>query len=102
MRISDWSADVCSSDLRRAVDIEGDALAVDRRDHALQPAAPVLWQLQADLGALADEPREPLRREQRAIDAGRRHFQGVVAADRILDVELCRHLAADRLAVLDA
>src|SRR3546814_4742152 len=71
--------DVVEADFdRRAVDIEGDALAVDRRDHALQPAAPVLWQLQADLGALADEPRELLRREQRRSEEHTSELQSLM------------------------
>src|SRR5690606_42107170 len=47
--------------------------------------------------------RSELRRgDQHPVDAGRRHLARVVAADRILDVELGGDLAADRLAVLDA
>src|SRR5690606_20168894 len=84
--------DVVGPDLDgRAVDVERDASAVDRGDRALKPAATVLRQLQADLGLLADETLELLRREQRAVDAGGRHLQRVIAADRVLHVQLRRH-----------
>src|SRR5690606_19858929 len=43
---------------RLAVDVERDLVAVDAGDGALQPAPPVLRQLQADLGLLAGEARE--------------------------------------------
>src|SRR3546814_6700497 len=49
MRISDWSSDVCSSDLhRRAAEVCGEALGVDggRGDDHLQVAAPLQQLLQ--------------------------------------------------------
>jgi ribosome maturation factor RimP len=84
-----------------ALDLEADDTALDRRDAALQAAPAVLRQLQRDLRLLAREAREMRRVEQRTVHARRRDFERVVAADRILDVELRRNLTADRLAVLD-
>ena len=84
-----------------AVDVEHDVVAVDAQDPALQLAASVLRQLQADLGAFAEEAGELADREQRPVDAGRRHLQGVMAGDRIGHVQLRRHFTAHRFAVLD-
>src|SRR3546814_19734881 len=83
MRISDWSSDVCSSDLhRRAAEVCGEALGVDggRGDDHLQVAAPLQQLLQvaeqeidveAALVGLVDDDgvvgRQPARSEERRV-----------------------------------
>ena len=44
---------------------------------------------------------ELIQREQGTIHTWRGDFQGVIAADRIFDVQLGRHFAAHALAVID-
>ena len=86
-------------------------LAVDARTRCRSPSTrtirpcrrrrPSCGSFSATFAVLADEARELRRREQRPVDARRRHFQRVMAADRILDIELRGDFAADRLAILD-
>src|SRR6478735_7229696 len=93
---------VGGNDERRAIDIEGDVAVGDADDLALQAPAAILRKLQCDFGHVARESNEMSRREQRTLDPGRRHLEGVMRGNRIGDVELCRHFAADGFAVLDA
>jgi hypothetical protein len=84
------------------VDDEGDAALrlIDRFDATLQATTVFLRQLQGDLGRFAKVTTELLQVEQRAIHARRRHFQRVIAADRVFDVHLCGHFAAYPLTVV--
>src|SRR3546814_18669187 len=89
MRISDWSSDVCSSDLRRAVGslrlhrhdaesaFERRALSADRlkaddtdirrwRNAELSPRKAVPWSGTAEWPALREPGRQSTRRDQRA------------------------------------
>src|SRR3990172_73986 len=74
------------------------------RRHIHQPAGKILppqqRRLHLHLDRLADEPPEVLRRDQRPIEAGRRHLQGVLPRQRILDVEQRGKLPADSRAVV--
>src|SRR3990167_790992 len=69
------------------------------RRHAHQPAGKILppqqRRLHLHLDRLADEAPEVLRRDQRPIEAGRRHLQGVPPRQRVLDVEQRGKLPAD-------
>src|SRR3546814_5245708 len=75
MRISDWSSDVCSSDLRcrqRAADARGDAIGlvggfVDRHQ---------------DAEFVAADPRQRVAHAQRALDPARDGDQQFVARQR--------------------
>src|SRR3546814_9112063 len=65
MRISDWSSDVCSSDLRQHVHLVGRQLGKSERRHALAGAAEVA--------------RQHHRRVVRAMPAQDRHRFGKLA-----------------------
>src|SRR3546814_3928613 len=79
MRISDWSSDVCSSDLRAADDVA--QRAVRRLPHLLQA-----------------EFLDPLlvRRDGRALDADAVLLDGIRGVDRDLVVRLVALLHAQR------
>src|SRR3546814_2250368 len=77
MRISDWSSDVCSSDLRGAdVDLLADAPAVEERggDGGEEPARhDIAKPAQAERGRpdIAAEPERRIKLRLRRADAGR-------------------------------
>src|SRR3546814_16527392 len=48
MRISDWSSDVCSSDLLGIGDVEPTAANIDVTGNALKPIAPVHFRMVSD------------------------------------------------------
>src|SRR3546814_2250091 len=70
MRISDWSSDVCSSDLDRSGGVEGDAAVLQQ---PLEPAAaggkPALQALGRQAAAVfgGDEGAQLLRSEERRV-----------------------------------
>src|SRR3546814_11387033 len=78
MRISDWSSDVCSSDLRLAVEVAGVALGVVAAGHAVEqrPRAPVVEHAEdahrraAHLQLAADAVRAA---EQLLVEVGGNH-----------------------------
>src|SRR3546814_8458725 len=80
MRISDWSSDVCSSDLvlspvRREVEIDLAAAAADRVDpplHQLEPAEPVAGRLRAAHGIEGIAPDAAAEGTRRALES--KHF----------------------------
>src|SRR3546814_9129176 len=85
MRISDWSSDVCSSDLQRDYP-EGAWHHPRRCDAALPPAAPVRWlaELRArtvgEGGRLGDHGQASSQRGRRLLaDAGLRDRNGLVS-----------------------
>src|SRR3546814_19841019 len=106
MRISDWSSDVCSSDLHvldalvDQVALHGDVIleidlglaarrAVERRLGDVEIA------LLDDLGHLPEEEGEEQRADMRAVDVRVRHDEDLVVADPG-DVELLADAGAER------
>src|SRR3546814_981542 len=84
LRISDWSSDVCSSDLFLAGQQDGDMAVVGRQPHPRDPHVPVLDQFgpRADDGAKVDFADDPRR------DRG-----GSAIAERLAAVEINDHQA---------
>src|SRR3546814_8550538 len=52
MRISDWSSDVCSSDLREARSLRAVGLGTDGRDKLLVAGAALAWRAMHDAAAV--------------------------------------------------
>src|SRR3546814_21075468 len=52
MRISDWSSDVCSSDLREARSLRAVGLGTDGRDKLLVAGAALAWRAMHDAAAI--------------------------------------------------
>ncbi|MNY55695.1 hypothetical protein D3C86_1916970 [compost metagenome] len=67
----------------------------------MKVAAPLERRTQLDFHLLTDMTGELLQREQRSVHAGRRHLEGVLRADRILDIENTTDLPTDLLAIFD-
>src|SRR3546814_7341536 len=89
MRISDWSSDVCSSDL--SVDVDGDAGAFELGE-AVGGLGVHRGGLGLVLGALGLELGDVGRRGRHCLALGHE----VVAAVTGLDVDLVAQVAADR------
>src|SRR3546814_6257664 len=109
MRISDWSSDVCSSDLRTGEH----AAAGDPRHHlhgrppadaavlpagaaALPAAGPAARQLHAALGG---QPADPLRRLPRRIERSEEHTSELQSLMRISYAVFCLKKTTDITAV---
>ena len=65
-----------------ALDLHGDRFGVGREQPSRDVRAAVDRLLQAHLDGAADHPREVRGPHQRALQAGRRHLQGVALAER--------------------
>src|SRR3546814_8354302 len=87
MRISDWSSDVCSSDLHRLAD--EDRAADHHRILPRQIAEPILEQQQAAIGSAGHHPRDT-EREAPGADRGQPVdiLVGIDRRDRRLFVEM--------------
>ncbi|MNY03182.1 hypothetical protein D3C86_1357880 [compost metagenome] len=68
---------------------------------ALEIASSLVGRAQPDLHLLAHVGSELLEGKQRAIHPGRRNLQGVLTADRILDIQHATDLPTDFFAVFD-
>src|SRR3546814_16670152 len=69
MRISDWSSDVCSSDLDRHVAIGGDTQIIGHRDlEAVAAVEPDFGHQYAATRLIVDRVTEPRQRDQRQAE----------------------------------
>src|SRR3546814_17394238 len=85
MRISDWSSDVCSSDLHLAADIQRQVGGID---HAAQEAQPGWYQLVAAVG---DEDPAHIQLElrlARRLEQVRRPAAGHEQQQRVIELAL--------------
>src|SRR5690606_1780606 len=83
------------------VDKHDDILVFHAAQQPLEVASPLEGRTQSNLYLLAGMPGELIQREQRPVHARRRHLQGVLDADRVLDIEHPADLTADLLAIID-
>src|SRR5690606_15738446 len=81
------------------VDKHDDILVFHAAQQPLEVASPLEGRTQSNLYLLAGMPGELIQREQRPVHARRRHLQGVLDADRVLDIEHPADLTADLLAI---
>src|SRR3546814_3573939 len=103
MRISDWSSDVCSSDLARIDQIvfeRGVVLQIDLaaslRDLVERRLRDVEMAVLDDLGHLAIEEGQEQRADMRAVDVGVGHDDDLVIA-QLVDREFVADAGAERL-----
>jgi len=84
---------------RNTVLLQTDHGILHRQNRSLEATPAIQRQIQFDLRFLTDKPRELFRCVQRAIEPRRGNFQRVATLHRIVHVEDCRYLTANRLAI---